>query len=85
MSLTSNVLIHQTPISFSQLTDKKCQVDQQNEDLRQQMEIYNEWENKCNSAIERLEKLNVSEFVLCHVFLAVLNRHSSWQISVFRL
>ena len=63
MSLRSNVLIHQTPFSFSQLTDKKRQVDQQKEDLRQQMEIYNEWENKCNSESERLEKLNVSKFV----------------------
>ena len=85
MSLTWNVLIYQTPISLSQLTDKKRQVDQQKEDLTQQMELYNEWENKCSSAVERLEKLNVSEFVLCDVFLVVLNRHCSWQISVFSL
>ena len=50
-------------------------MDQQKDELRQQMEIYNEWENKCNSAIERLEKLAVSKFVLCDVLLIVLNGH----------
>ena len=50
-------------------------MDQQKDELRQQMEIYNEWENKCNAAIERLEKLAVSIFMLCDMFLIVLNGH----------